>query len=325
MTNKEKKDWLSVQYPLTVICDRYDGTYSGAKWLAFPLDYDMIPKGVDASDPECAQFWKNYKEPVGRGVYASDAVVDLIQQMREFEPEVLSKRKVYDIMSKLSNLSQSELIPLDSKEFEVIQEITTDVCSLLDYPIKQKPAEWSEKHIADIFEKVGLAKIVREQGNDKLTNALQDAMLELSKVGNTVWSEKDERNIRNLESILYYDKKLPEEIRVELGDFLKFLRPQPQHRDTYYDIIHNILDMLKGMDFMKITPEHRVSLLNDIRVKCKNADECATILDDPSWKPSEHQLSMLEAVILDPNNAGAESCHLALESLNEDLQKLIKI
>ncbi len=42
--------------------------------------------------------------------------------------------------------------------------------------------EQNEKLIADIFEKVGLAKIVREQGNDELTNALQDAMLELSKL-----------------------------------------------------------------------------------------------------------------------------------------------
>lgn len=54
---------------------------------------------------------------------------------------------------------------------------------------EQKPAEWSEKHIADIFEKVGLAKIAREQGNDEFTNALQDAMLKLSKVGNAEWSE----------------------------------------------------------------------------------------------------------------------------------------
>lgn len=47
---------------------------------------------------------------------------------------------------------------------------------------EQKAAEWNEKHIADIFEKVGLAKIAREQKNDELTNALQDAMLELSKL-----------------------------------------------------------------------------------------------------------------------------------------------
>lgn len=39
----------------------------------------------------------------------------------------------------------------------------------------------SEKYIADVFEKVGLAKIAREQSNDNLTNALQNAMIELSK------------------------------------------------------------------------------------------------------------------------------------------------
>ena len=99
MTNKEKKDWLSVQYPLTVICDRYDGTYSGAKWLAFPLDYDKIPGDVDASDPECAQFWEDYKEPVGKGAYASDAVADLIQQMRVSEPEESEDERVRKIIS----------------------------------------------------------------------------------------------------------------------------------------------------------------------------------------------------------------------------------
>ena len=40
------------------------------------------------------------------------------------------------------------------------------------------------------------------------------------------WSEEDERNIRNLESILYYDKKLPEETRVELANFLNSLCPR---------------------------------------------------------------------------------------------------
>lgn len=42
----------------------------------------------------------------------------------------------------------------------------------------------------------------------------------------------------------------------------------------------------------------------------------------PSWKPSEEQMSMLLAVINDPNNAGSESCHLALISIYEQLQKL---
>jgi len=42
----------------------------------------------------------------------------------------------------------------------------------------------------------------------------------------------------------------------------------------------------------------------------------------PSWKPSEHQMSMLLAVINDPNNACSASCHLSLKSLYNDLKKL---
>ncbi|MCR5697734.1 MAG: hypothetical protein K6G73_12245 [Marinilabiliaceae bacterium] len=45
----------------------------------------------------------------------------------------------------------------------------------------EKKPFWSEKFIADVFEKVGLSKIVREQGNDELTNAVQMAMIELEK------------------------------------------------------------------------------------------------------------------------------------------------
>lgn len=42
----------------------------------------------------------------------------------------------------------------------------------------------------------------------------------------------------------------------------------------------------------------------------------------PSWKPSENQMSMLLAVVNDPNNAGSASCHLSLKSLYKDLKKL---
>ena len=60
----------------------------------------------------------------------------------------------------------------------------------------QKSASCSEKYITDVFDKVGLAKIVREQCNDNLTNALQDAMIELSKFmpqPKQEWSEEDEK------------------------------------------------------------------------------------------------------------------------------------
>ena len=42
----------------------------------------------------------------------------------------------------------------------------------------------------------------------------------------------------------------------------------------------------------------------------------------PSWKPSEHQMSMLLAVINDSKNAYSASCHLSLKSLYNDLKKL---
>lgn len=51
---------------------------------------------------------------------------------------------------------------------------------IVDEQSEQKRA-YREKYIAEVFEKVGLAKIVREQSNDNLTKALQDAMIELIK------------------------------------------------------------------------------------------------------------------------------------------------
>lgn len=41
-----------------------------------------------------------------------------------------------------------------------------------------------------------------------------------------------------------------------------------------------------------------------------------------NWKPSESQMRALRAIINEPNNAGAESCQIAITSLYEDLQKL---
>lgn len=41
-----------------------------------------------------------------------------------------------------------------------------------------------------------------------------------------------------------------------------------------------------------------------------------------SWKPSRAQMSMLLAVINEPDNASSESCHLALVELYDELKKL---
>lgn len=73
--------WLNTHYPTTIIRDRYNGTYSGAEWLAFPLDYFNVPDEVDGGDSECMMFWDSYDGVVGKGDTPQEAMGDLIKKM----------------------------------------------------------------------------------------------------------------------------------------------------------------------------------------------------------------------------------------------------
>ena len=87
-------------YPLTVIRDRYNGTYSGASYLAFNLDSNLVPSEVHDSDVPCSYFWdlidegnfvegkvaRDYRDVVkyvGKGATIEDAVVDLYHKMKD--------------------------------------------------------------------------------------------------------------------------------------------------------------------------------------------------------------------------------------------------
>lgn len=87
-------------YPLTVIRDRYNGTYSGASYLAFNLDSNLVPSEVHDSDVPCSYFWdlidegnfvegkvaRDYRDIVkyvGKGATIEDAVVDLYHKMKD--------------------------------------------------------------------------------------------------------------------------------------------------------------------------------------------------------------------------------------------------
>ena len=87
-------------YPLTVVRDRYNGTYSGASYLAFNLDSNLVPSEVHDSDVPCSYFWdlidegnfvegkvaRDYRDVVkyvGKGVSIEDAVVDLYRKMKD--------------------------------------------------------------------------------------------------------------------------------------------------------------------------------------------------------------------------------------------------
>ena len=87
-------------YPLTVVRDRYNGTYSGASYLAFNLDSNLVPSEVHDSDVPCSYFWdlidegnfvegkvaRDYRDIVkyvGKGATIEDAVIDLYRKMKD--------------------------------------------------------------------------------------------------------------------------------------------------------------------------------------------------------------------------------------------------
>ena len=70
-------------YPLTVIADRYMGTYSGGFFTAWNLDADEVPKAAFADDVSCVCFWaeKAQNYPVGIGNTIGAAIADLIAKV----------------------------------------------------------------------------------------------------------------------------------------------------------------------------------------------------------------------------------------------------
>lgn len=196
----------------------------------------------------------------------------------------------------------------------------------------QKPAEWNANDKAFIKD---CARILDENGYA----ASAERLLSMFPVKQE-WSEEDEEmlnltktQLRILQSHLshthgesmsdmgYSSRLLQIEKCVSWLDIrLRSLRPQPQ--GTYKQVIHTIFGMLKDKDFYEIQPSHRVSLLNDIRVKCKDAIECAPILDEPSWKPREEQMEALNAL-----NCHGDLSYIGqqnqLISLYNDLKKLM--
>ena len=81
-------------YPLTVVMDRYSGTYSGGYFTAWNKYPEEIPSCIDDSDGIAMDFWDNYhkkekalkdgSQMVGFGETADAAINDLIaKQMRK--------------------------------------------------------------------------------------------------------------------------------------------------------------------------------------------------------------------------------------------------
>ena len=81
--------WLNnSMYPLIIIKDRYNGTYSGSKWLAFPLEVYEVPQEIDGCDSECMCFWNDYDGFVGKGNSIDEVIQDLRNNIKKYLEEV---------------------------------------------------------------------------------------------------------------------------------------------------------------------------------------------------------------------------------------------
>ena len=68
-------------YPLTIISDRYGGSYSGGDFTAWNMDYYEIPTDPDEDDVTCMLFWTKTDIIVGRGDTPQEAVDDLKRRL----------------------------------------------------------------------------------------------------------------------------------------------------------------------------------------------------------------------------------------------------
>ncbi len=69
-------------YPLTIVADRYTGTYSGGTYTAWPLKTEDLPSEIESDDVSCSEFFNTYDKPYGVGNTPNDALMDLARKMQ---------------------------------------------------------------------------------------------------------------------------------------------------------------------------------------------------------------------------------------------------
>ena len=126
------------------------------------------------------------------------------------------------------------------------------------------------------------------------------------------WSEEDIRNIQDIDSILFYDKDLPEETCMRLRNWLKSLKPQTEMVEalrTEYekgraDAIAEFQKawseedekMLEGI--VNTVKDIRCqSLLSEIEIYDDYIDWLKSLKDRYTWKPSKGQLECIDVAI----------------------------
>lgn len=73
------REWTENEFPTIILRDRYNGTYSGAEWVAFARP--DVPIAIFWEDTNCARFWRECDDPVGRGNTPQEAFESLKKEV----------------------------------------------------------------------------------------------------------------------------------------------------------------------------------------------------------------------------------------------------
>lgn len=84
-------------FPLVIIADRYNGTYSNAQYLAINQYTEYIPWQIGSGDSDEMNFWhahtkeKDNHFPIGKGKTPNEALNDLCNKIKRSNNEILKK------------------------------------------------------------------------------------------------------------------------------------------------------------------------------------------------------------------------------------------
>lgn len=78
-------------YPLAIVKDRYNGTYSGGIYIAFNCFPNEIPEEIFDSDDEAFDFWFNkaadFPHMYGLGRTIDGAIANLTERLSNIEKD----------------------------------------------------------------------------------------------------------------------------------------------------------------------------------------------------------------------------------------------
>lgn len=69
-------------YPLTIIKDRYSGTYSGGKFIAFNCYPECVPEDATGDDISCAEFWQEGVEDLNCDYAIGNTVEEAVANLK---------------------------------------------------------------------------------------------------------------------------------------------------------------------------------------------------------------------------------------------------